>query len=273
MRWSCSCCCGLPRARRRARRSAAVAESFLLKLLSLSGFHPALTACAVCGARDVQLWSAGLGGAVCAGCAEPGAGPVLARGARFLAHAGAHRPRRRSGATLEPDARVRKEARALLVRVHRVPPGAAHEVGPDAREDGADEQLPPRHRPRPACPRTSRSSWTATAGGRSSAGCRAPRATAPARRRCGTRSRAPYEVGVRWLTVYAFSHRELVAPARRGALPHELQPRICSAAAATSSTTMNVRIRFIGRRDWRVPASRPEGDRASPRSSRATTPA
>ena len=31
---------------------AAVAESFLLKLLSLSGFHPALTACAVCGATD-----------------------------------------------------------------------------------------------------------------------------------------------------------------------------------------------------------------------------
>jgi len=29
----------------------AVAESFLLKLLSLSGFHPSLTACAVCGAR------------------------------------------------------------------------------------------------------------------------------------------------------------------------------------------------------------------------------
>ena len=36
---------------------AAVAESFLLKLLSLSGFHPALTACAVCGSTDVRLWS------------------------------------------------------------------------------------------------------------------------------------------------------------------------------------------------------------------------
>jgi DNA repair protein RecO (recombination protein O) len=30
---------------------ASVAESFWLKLLSLSGFHPALTACAVCGSR------------------------------------------------------------------------------------------------------------------------------------------------------------------------------------------------------------------------------
>ena len=34
---------------------AIVAESFLLKLLSLSGFHPALTACAVCGSPDVRL--------------------------------------------------------------------------------------------------------------------------------------------------------------------------------------------------------------------------
>ena len=42
---------------------AAVAESFLLKLLSVSGFHPSLTACAVCGSTDVQLFSAGLGGA------------------------------------------------------------------------------------------------------------------------------------------------------------------------------------------------------------------
>jgi DNA repair protein RecO (recombination protein O) len=33
---------------------AAVAESFLLKLLSLSGFHPALTTCAVCGARSAE---------------------------------------------------------------------------------------------------------------------------------------------------------------------------------------------------------------------------
>ena len=49
---------------------AAVTESFLLKLLSLSGFHPALTACAVCGSTDVRLWSAGLGGARCPGCAD-----------------------------------------------------------------------------------------------------------------------------------------------------------------------------------------------------------
>src|SRR5438445_4475288 len=38
---------------------AAVTESFLLKLRSLSGFHPALTACAVCGPPDVRLRAAG----------------------------------------------------------------------------------------------------------------------------------------------------------------------------------------------------------------------
>ena len=57
-----------------------VAESFLLKLLSLSGFHPALTACAVCGAPDVRLWSAGLGGAVCAGCSDAERRRRVARG-------------------------------------------------------------------------------------------------------------------------------------------------------------------------------------------------
>ena len=39
-------------ARLRPADPAAVTESFVLKLLSLSGFHPALTACAVCGTRD-----------------------------------------------------------------------------------------------------------------------------------------------------------------------------------------------------------------------------
>ena len=69
-----------------------VAESFLLKLLSLSGFHPALTACAVCGSPDVRLWSAGLGGAVCAGCAMPSAGRGVARDPAVPRAAGGHRP-------------------------------------------------------------------------------------------------------------------------------------------------------------------------------------
>ncbi len=70
---------------------AAVAESFLLKLLSISGFHPSLTACAVCGSTDVQLFSAGLGGAVCAADAEPGAGHVSAAALAYIGHARARR--------------------------------------------------------------------------------------------------------------------------------------------------------------------------------------
>src|ERR671925_258262 len=67
------------------RDAAAVAESFLLKLLSLSGFHPSLTACAVCGRRDPELFSSGQGGAVCVGCAEHGAGDVSPDALRLLA--------------------------------------------------------------------------------------------------------------------------------------------------------------------------------------------
>jgi DNA repair protein RecO (recombination protein O) len=49
---------------------AAVAEAFLLRLLGLSGFAPALGACAVCGDRAVTRFSASQGGAVCEGCQD-----------------------------------------------------------------------------------------------------------------------------------------------------------------------------------------------------------
>ena len=66
----CSCSTGCaPSTPGRATRRRWPSPSWL-KLLSLSGFHPALTACAVCGAPDVRLWSAGLGGAVCPRCAD-----------------------------------------------------------------------------------------------------------------------------------------------------------------------------------------------------------
>src|SRR5207253_3700978 len=65
---------------------AAVAESYLLKLLSLSGFHPSLTACAVCGRLAPSLFSADQGGGVCEGCAEYGAGPVSAEALQLLQH-------------------------------------------------------------------------------------------------------------------------------------------------------------------------------------------
>lgn len=92
---------------------AAVAESFLLKLLSVSGFHPSLTACAVCGSTDVQLFSAGLGGAVCVADAEPGAGHVTAAALAFLG-ALALADLADAGQITAPESRTRKEARGLL---------------------------------------------------------------------------------------------------------------------------------------------------------------
>jgi DNA repair protein RecO (recombination protein O) len=92
---------------------SAVAESFMLKLLSLSGFHPSLTACAVCGARDPQLFSAGLGGAVCATCAERGVVPVSREVLGYLAQL-AVADLTEAGGAVQPDPRVRADARGLL---------------------------------------------------------------------------------------------------------------------------------------------------------------
>jgi DNA repair protein RecO (recombination protein O) len=67
----------------------------------------------VCGSTDVQLFSAGLGGAVCAGDAEPGAGHVSAAALAFLA-ALAVADLSEAGATSAPERRTRKESRGLL---------------------------------------------------------------------------------------------------------------------------------------------------------------
>ena len=91
---------------------AAVAESYLLKLLSLSGFHPSLTACAVCGAREPGLFSSGQGGAVCEGCAEYGAGPVSAESLALLAQLASADIREAGDVVLNGDAR--REARGML---------------------------------------------------------------------------------------------------------------------------------------------------------------
>jgi DNA repair protein RecO (recombination protein O) len=92
---------------------AAVAESFLLKLLSLSGFHPALTACAVCGSADIRLWSAGLGGAVCPTCADHEAAAVESGTLALLAHL-ATVDLSDAGVALNADERTRRRARTLL---------------------------------------------------------------------------------------------------------------------------------------------------------------
>ena len=91
---------------------AAVAESYLLKLLSLSGFHPALTACAVCGMQMPELFSSGQGGAVCVGCAEHGAGPVSPESLALLARYAATDLQVVGDRVM--DGPVRREARAML---------------------------------------------------------------------------------------------------------------------------------------------------------------
>ncbi len=91
---------------------AAVAESFLLKLLSLSGFHPSLLACAICGRPDPELFSSGQGGAVCRACAEADAGPASREALALLAELG--RSDLLKAGEIASDTQVRREARALL---------------------------------------------------------------------------------------------------------------------------------------------------------------
>src|SRR5215211_6312991 len=92
---------------------AAVAESFVLKLLSISGFHPSLTACAICGRTDVRLFSAGLGGAVCDADAELGAAHVSPTVLAYLA-ALALADLGEAGGIPSPEPRLRREARGSL---------------------------------------------------------------------------------------------------------------------------------------------------------------
>jgi DNA repair protein RecO (recombination protein O) len=92
--------------------AAAVAESFLLKLLSLSGFHPSLTACAVCGRPEPGLFASGQGGAVCSRCAESDAGPVSGRALSMLSGLAGADLVQAGQLGLDPD--VRRESRALL---------------------------------------------------------------------------------------------------------------------------------------------------------------
>jgi DNA repair protein RecO (recombination protein O) len=91
---------------------AAVAESFLLKLLSLSGFHPALTTCAVCGRPAPERFSSGQGGAVCADDAEFDSGPASGEALAYLATLGG--TGLLEAGAVDADSTVRRESRALL---------------------------------------------------------------------------------------------------------------------------------------------------------------
>jgi DNA repair protein RecO (recombination protein O) len=95
------------------RDAAAVAESLLLKLLSLSGFRPSLSACAVCGSPGPHGWfSAGQGGVVCQDCAENDAGRVRESAVRWLDDLA--RVDLASAGDMTPAIEVRREARPIL---------------------------------------------------------------------------------------------------------------------------------------------------------------
>src|SRR6266496_952752 len=104
---------GLRTLETRPNDPAAVAESFLLKLLSLSGFHPSLSACAVCGDPGPHGWfSAGQGGVVCQDCAEHDAGRIAEGAVRWLDALA--RIDVLAAGDMTPAIEVRREARAML---------------------------------------------------------------------------------------------------------------------------------------------------------------
>jgi DNA repair protein RecO (recombination protein O) len=97
----------------RPKDPAAVAESYLLKLLSLSGFHPSLSGCAMCGRPGPHDWfAAGLGGVVCAEDVTNEAGRVAWPAVAWLdSLARVDLP---GAGDMTPEIVVRREARAML---------------------------------------------------------------------------------------------------------------------------------------------------------------
>jgi DNA repair protein RecO (recombination protein O) len=91
---------------------AAVAECFLLKMLSLSGFHPSLTRCASCNGPEPEWFASSQGGAICGSCVEHGALPASPDALGWL-DALARSDLTASGG-MTPDDLTRREARALL---------------------------------------------------------------------------------------------------------------------------------------------------------------
>lgn len=89
-----------------------LAQSFLLKALSLAGFHPSLGACAVCGGPSPVAFSTPQGGAVCGTCADADAEPVHVEVLRFLDALGAADLEDAGRFTVDPG--LLRTARALL---------------------------------------------------------------------------------------------------------------------------------------------------------------
>jgi DNA repair protein RecO (recombination protein O) len=91
---------------------AAVAESFLLRLLMLSGFAPALGGCAVCGTRPAGRFSPSQGGSVCDDCRDRDARRASAEALGWLAGLAEGDLAAAGGNGVPPS--IRGEGRALL---------------------------------------------------------------------------------------------------------------------------------------------------------------
>src|SRR5439155_27241705 len=152
--------------------------------------------------------------------------------------------RRRAGPTPVP---------LPVVRLRRVPPGATDEVGPHAGEDGAvssylhdiDRAKVPEH---VAIVMDGNGRWATQRGLPRTEGHGAGEEA------LWDTVRGGVEVGLKWLTVFAFSTENWSRPPaevlylmnfNRGLLRRRRD----------ELNRMNVRIRFIGRRNWRVPRS------------------
>jgi DNA repair protein RecO (recombination protein O) len=96
----------------RPTEPAAVAEAFLLRLLSLSGFAPSLSACAVCGNTKVGRFSHSQGGTVCENCHDRDAQRADPESLEWLAALGTV-PIEQAGESM-PSPRARRAGRVLL---------------------------------------------------------------------------------------------------------------------------------------------------------------
>jgi DNA repair protein RecO (recombination protein O) len=93
---------------------AAVLDAYLLRLASVAGYHPTLTACAACGAPgDHAAFNLDAGGSLCPACAPAGS-PPLSDGVLGVLRRLADEPWERLGGGVDAPGAARRSAAALI---------------------------------------------------------------------------------------------------------------------------------------------------------------
>ena len=95
-------------------------------------------------------------------------------------------------------------------------------------------------------------SWTATGAGPTPEGCPGPRATPPGETALLDVVNGALEIGVKWITLYAFSTENWRRPADEVRYLMNFNQSLLMRRRDELSEK-GVQIRFAGRRDWRVP--------------------